>query len=724
MKRTLTILSTLFLIIFVSLNIIFAQGFNSICSPDGNLVLAAGNNGNLFRSSDGGVNYSSKPQGSLNLNSVFAMNSKAWIAGSSGSIMISSNSANTFTPYTFTTNDLRSVYFVDENTGWVVGDNGTIGKTVNGGVNWTANISPVSVNLRSVKFLNSTNGVACGDGGKVIYTIDGGALWREYVTPTTKTLLAIDMKGNNVIATGIDGFIIKYNGSTWSFIDYKILTKSEVRGISMINENTFYSCGGGGFIRKSVDGGSTFSFEANPMMGLLSCIYFSDSNNGWAVASTNNAILKTVNGGTSWQFQSGVTTTYSWSQKQPTTGNIGNPFWLHPQNKNGVFILAGNALYRSLDKGETWTLLSSGIPGGSCHSFAVNPLDTMIMIASKGSSSGRVIKSTNYGANWFDLLNPINLTSYGMPLDADPNNPNTVYLAPDNAAMRVSTNFGDNWTTLGGGEPGNIFRSPCDIVIQYGNSNVLLVADGTTGSGSGKVWRSSDAGLNWSLINTVSGSEIPMMASTTLMPELFYHSTWSSGSYWKSTNSGTSFSNLSQSGSLWANDISKDDPNAVCYDQYGSNAYISLDGGATFVTTNVGSSPAAGICFFDKSNLLIQHGGGVYKLKTNYSVITSIGENTFANIPLNYELNQNYPNPFNPSTNIKFALPNSGNVSLKVYNGLGKEVATLVNGFVNAGTYEINFNTASTDGGLSSGIYFYKLEAGTFNTTKKMLLVK
>lgn len=721
MKRSLTFSLVILLVILLNSNFIFAQGFNSVFSPDGNLVIAVGNNGNFYKSNNGGNNYGSYPKGSTNLNSVYGINSKVWIAGSAGSIMVSSNSAVDFDSYTYSANNLRSVYFVNENTGWVVGDNGTIGKTINGGVNWTPQTSPVNVNLNSVIFLDANTGAACGNNGKMILTADGGATWTEYLTNVTSNLLKVDAVGNVVIATSEDGFILKYNGTSLSKINYNIVTKSPVTGVTMVNENTFYSCGGGGFIRRSDDGGATFSFQANPMMAPLSDITFSDINKGFAVASTNNAILKTVDGGTTWVFPAGVTSTLSWSQKQAATGNIGNPFCLHPQNKNGVFILAGSALYRSLDKGNTWTLLNASVPGSSAHSFFVNPLDTNIMIASKGSSNGRVIKSTNYGTTWFDLINPINLTSYGMPLEQDPNSPNTVYLAPDNAAMRISTNYGDNWTTLSGGEAGGIFRSPCDVVVEYGNSNVIIVGDGTTGSGAGKVWKSINGGMNWTLINTVTGSEIPMIASTTVIPQLYYHSTWSSGSFWKSINTGSNFTNLSQTGSLWATDIAKDDPTAVAYDFYGSNAFISVNGGNSFTSTNVGSSPAAGICFLDKANLLIQHGGGVYKLSVSYSVITSVNENVLsASAPESYMLNQNYPNPFNPSTNIQFGLPVSSNVSLKVYDQLGKEAATLVSGVKNAGTYEVSFDASS----LSSGIYFYKLEADNFTSVKKMILVK
>ena len=90
------------------------------------------------------------------------------------------------------------------------------------------------------------------------------------------------------------------------------------------------------------------------------------------------------------------------------------------------------------------------------------------------------------------------------------------------------------------------------------------------------------------------------------------------------------------------------------------------------------------------------------------------------NIPNEYALGQNYPNPFNPITMIKYQLPANGFVSLKVYDVLGKEVATLVNEYKVAGYYDVEFNATN----LSSGVYFYKLQAGNFVVTKKLLLTR
>jgi Secretion system C-terminal sorting domain len=88
--------------------------------------------------------------------------------------------------------------------------------------------------------------------------------------------------------------------------------------------------------------------------------------------------------------------------------------------------------------------------------------------------------------------------------------------------------------------------------------------------------------------------------------------------------------------------------------------------------------------------------------------------------PTRFELSQNYPNPFNPTTTIRYQLPNNNLVTLKVYDVLGKELRTLVNEVQNIGSYEVTFD----GNGLSSGIYFYRLVAGTYSETKKLVLMK
>ncbi|MCE1166360.1 MAG: T9SS type A sorting domain-containing protein [Bacteroidetes bacterium] len=101
-------------------------------------------------------------------------------------------------------------------------------------------------------------------------------------------------------------------------------------------------------------------------------------------------------------------------------------------------------------------------------------------------------------------------------------------------------------------------------------------------------------------------------------------------------------------------------------------------------------------------------------------IVTGISNPINGETPSKYAISQNYPNPFNPVTKINYALPKSGLVTMKVYDILGKEVATLVNEVKNAGYYSVEFN-AST---LASGMYFYRIETNGFNEVRKMMLIK
>jgi hypothetical protein len=114
-----------------------------------------------------------------------------------------------------------------------------------------------------------------------------------------------------------------------------------------------------------------------------------------------------------------------------------------------------------------------------------------------------------------------------------------------------------------------------------------------------------------------------------------------------------------------------------------------------------------------------QRGLGAFKdtvkIVNKFTGVKETGE-----VPLTYELYQNYPNPFNPTTTIKYSIPNTERVTLKIYNILGQEVATLIDEEQKPGVYELKFDATN----LASGVYFYRLQAGKFNAVKKMMLVK
>ena len=101
-------------------------------------------------------------------------------------------------------------------------------------------------------------------------------------------------------------------------------------------------------------------------------------------------------------------------------------------------------------------------------------------------------------------------------------------------------------------------------------------------------------------------------------------------------------------------------------------------------------------------------------------MISAVSQHQVQEVPTKYYLSQNYPNPFNPTTSIKYSVIKPGLVSLKVYDILGRQVAELVNQYKSAGTYVVDFDASA----LTSGMYFYKLEAGDYKEVKRMILVK
>jgi hypothetical protein len=105
-------------------------------------------------------------------------------------------------------------------------------------------------------------------------------------------------------------------------------------------------------------------------------------------------------------------------------------------------------------------------------------------------------------------------------------------------------------------------------------------------------------------------------------------------------------------------------------------------------------------------------------IKVNIAGTVGVSDNNY--IPSTYSLSQNYPNPFNPTTTIKFDLPVDGLITLEIYDILGRKISTLINEHRQAGSYEQVFDASS----ISSGVYLYKLQAGTFTSSKKLILLK
>jgi hypothetical protein len=164
------------------------------------------------------------------------------------------------------------------------------------------------------------------------------------------------------------------------------------------------------------------------------------------------------------------------------------------------------------------------------------------------------------------------------------------------------------------------------------------------------------------------------------------------------------------------------------FDNSSSPGYVySTDRGITWIQNNNGlpSSPKMSAFTYQIQGSNIKYYAGLFENTTDgakvYTLSSPIGIEPISNeVPNGFSLSQNYPNPFNPSSKIKFQITKLSSVKLVVFDALGREIETLVNEQLKAGTYEVNF-----DGGkLSSGVYYYKMIADDYTETRKMILVK
>ena len=270
-----------------------------------------------------------------------------------------------------------------------------------------------------------------------------------------------------------------------------------------------------------------------------------------------------------------------------------------------------------------------------------------------------ILSNTNLQAQWVQTNGPAFANVQSLTANG------TNIFAGTPSGVFLSTNNGTNWTQVNNDLPGNYYAWSLAV------SKTNIFAGTTDGGGGGGVFRSTNNGSSWIEVNNgLTNDHVwTLSASGTNL----FAGTYSSGAF-LSTNNGTNWIKI------------------------GLNTYV-LD---------------FAVC---ETNIFAAAFGGVYRRPLSELVSVSKEVNVLSQ---DYTLYQNYPNPWNPSTNIKYSIPKTSQVSIKVYDIIGNEIKTLVNEDKPAGAYELTWNA----GNLPSGIYFYRLQAGSFIETKKMILLK
>ena len=152
---------------------------------------------------------------------------------------------------------------------------------------------------------------------------------------------------------------------------------------------------------------------------------------------------------------------------------------------------------------------------------------------------------------------------------------------------------------------------------------------------------------------------------------------------------------------------------------HNSGVFLSTNNGTSWNAVNTGLTDTSVYSLATSGPYLFAGtGSGVWRRSLS-EMVTGVAD-SHDGVPIEFSLNQNYPNPFNPTTTISYDLSANSFVTLKVYDILGREVATLVNERENAGTYSVKFDGSR----LASGIYFYRLTAGSYISTRKLALMK
>lgn len=704
------------------------QGLYSISTSDGINIIACGDSGYIKISANTGNEWHLKKISADRLNSVCSFNNNFWIAGERGNIYkLSSGDSVLYSINIGFNTDINSIFFVNENTGFICGSGGNVFKTVNGGLNWTlANNGIGIIRLNSIIFKDNNTGYTAGDNGMIYKTVNGGINWIQENSNTERNLLKIKYFGDSLICAGEYGTLLKKGSGNWTNINTRI--SSDIRGISADNFNTIHICGGNGFIRNNRNGNPDFlNFEANPVLSELTDLCFFNANTGFAVNSKNQNIIKTNNGGAVWNFTNNVTFSYTWENKiSGQVNGFGNTLCPHPFNRNTFFAGFTDKVFVSRNKGDTWTEVSHiSIPDISRMSaLYVSSADTNVWLACVNLFADcPLIRTTNYGESWNIVLDSVEVGSYSHPLEMDQNIPGYFYFAPVSNGFFRSTDNGSTFVKI----CSYGFNNPCDLTVQYNNSNNILLADASYPVvDSSTVFKSTDNGFSWNMNFRVAENEIPTVENSVFNYGKAFLAAYK---FYTSDNFGGSWTSLPYNfESLWALNECKEDPTSIYTSRFSGRGFLSTNGGNDFLWI---SNPSASIflsavLYPEKDYLIAMFHNGLYKLKFYNDVNVGISENNLQT-EKTYYLNQNFPNPFNPNTTISYRLADLNHVSLKVYDIRGNEAGTLVNEIQKPGGYSVDFSGEN----LASGIYFYKIiiSSGDFSKikyseTRKMILLK
>jgi photosystem II stability/assembly factor-like uncharacterized protein len=609
---------------------------------------------------------------------------------------------------------------VSNKQGMLFAGGGGVYKSTNEGDNWVEVLSYVLTNTMAI----DTNGVIIVAGMGIYRSTNEGTTWTNVANNLNTSVYAIGINSYNYIFAACinNGVLLSTNGGE-NWIQKNIgITTPQLLSLTITSDNTLFVGAIGGKIFKSTNNGENWS-EVWSASGEHVQSLAKDLNDNIFAGTVNGGVVKSTDVGLTWEYlNQGITEKNIWAitpigDSVILAGAEGSGIYrttnsgiLWIESNNGLaarnidcilytpdgklFSGSKGAVHLSTDGGLTWDLANGGWTGFWSISLAYTEPQTIYM----GEFGGGVFKTTNYGTNWNNLIPSGYAVGFAFNSFGD------VFSIVTNKVY-FSTDDGQYWTLLNNG-----LMNANAFCIAIDSSNSILL-----GTDRG-IFKSSDNGVSWFNSNTGLTDTI-VTEIIYVTSEIIFAGTNSEGAFrstdagitWVRQNSGLS-SGWVGAMALWKNIlIANVQGDAFITDDYGDN-WFSWDEG--LLNTHIFSFSIG------DSNVYAATSAGVWKRPLK-EMITNV-ESTLYQLPSNYSLNQNYPNPFNPTSTIRYSINERVKVSLKIFDILGREISTLVNDEKAAGRYEVVFNA----NGLASGIYFYRLQAGSYVETKKMILMK
>ena len=632
----------------------------------------------------------------------------ALATGASGTLLRTINGGATWVKLTApnTTFTYYCIEAFDTTTIWLggTGSSGTdfrIWKTTDAGKTWAQQFQSVESYSDGLRFFDTNNGIGLGDPGAsaaskfvVTRTTDGGANWTTVpnVPPTdsvnaeTSTPTALDIYGNNA-------WFVTYGNSS-----------------AIVNPRIY----------KSTDRGATWTASSR-IMGLQEgfCLSFKDDKSGVIGNVYEGKGAVTTDGGTTWKVV-----------KMDTVYGMRAIQWIRPTN--AIIVVGGlsgiGVALKSVDGGNTWTHVDP--PGGvsrlrhvnflnSSAGWAVGDAGTIIKWAGGDlapapvaqvylsddftAANGTVLTSAGWTLSGTTTTNPLTVATPGLSFTGHPG-------SGVGGALPMANTGQDVYRTFAPVSSGSVYLSFL-MNVSAALTGDYFIAVSPSASQTNYYARlhikSSGSGYNIGISksNEVSGGAqygtTVYNLNTTYFVALKYSFT---GTAVDSTNDPISIY-VVPSGTSLATEPATPEVNAYVF----SGKTDATDLGS--VTLRQGSNTAAPTMVIDAIRV-----GNSWAS----AIAAATGIKGEASVPLVASLSQNYPNPFNPSTTISFDLPTEEIVTVKIFNSLGQEMMTLLSGKLGAGNHTVRFDASK----LTSGVYFYQINAGKFTETKKMMLVK